>query len=77
MIPDLYPDQDETDTRIIVSELKVSDVSQYVSCPDSEVFLIALHDVAKFEITTLFDTGTENEKRLANIIELAQEYDQQ
>ncbi len=32
MIPDLYPDQDATDTRIIsiVSELKISDVSQWL-----------------------------------------------
>ncbi len=45
MIPDLYPDQDKTDTRIIsiVSELKISDVSQYVSCPDSDVFLILVN----------------------------------
>lgn len=78
-IPELYSDQEETDTRVILycayAQRQGYGVVR-IRSPDSDIFFIALHHAQRFEITILFDTGTGNNRRLINISALAREYGQ-
>ena len=40
------------------------------------IFFIALHYTMKFKLTIIFDTGTDNKRRLINISDLARQYGQ-
>jgi len=79
-IPELYSDQEETDTRIVLYCAYVQEQGYgtiRICSPDSDVFFIMLHHASKFDITILFDTGTGNKRRLLNISDLARGYGQE
>ena len=78
-LPELYSDQEETDTRIVLY-CAYAQAQGYgtirIRSPDSDVFFIMLHYASSFEITILFDTGSGNKRRLLNISDLASQYAQ-
>jgi hypothetical protein len=49
-----------------------------IRSPDTDIFFILLHYALELQgVTILFNTGTENKKRLIDITKLAQQYQQE
>ena len=79
-ITDLFSDQEETDTRIVLYCVYAQDHGYdniRIRSPDSDVFFVLLHHAGKLDVNILFDTGTGNKKRLINITQMAHGYGQQ
>ena len=77
LVPSLFSNQEETDTRIILYCKYAQDCGyEYVRVrsPDTDIFFILLHYVHEMTITVLFDTGTGNRRRLINMNDLAEDF---
>lgn len=74
-IYDLYSEQEEADTKILLHCKYISRNSSSVPIikrsPDTDVFILLLAFASKFETMILFDTGTANSRRLLNISKLS------
>ena len=57
-IPEIFSDQEETDTRVILyCAPKQGYETVRIRSPESDIFFILLHHASKFDIKILFDTG--------------------
>ena len=75
-ITELYSNQEETDSRVVVY-CQYAATSGYdtavVRSPDSDVFFILLHFASTIPVKILFETGTGNKKRILNITQLSKD----
>ena len=79
-IPEIFSDQEETDTRVILYcayAQKQGYETVRIRSPDSDIFFILLHHVSKFDIRILFDTGSGNNRKLIDISDLSKVYGQE
>ena len=79
-IPEIFSDQEETDTRVILCCAYVPKQGYEIvriHSPDRDIFFILLHHASKFDVKILFDTGSGNNRKLTDISDLSKVYGQE
>ena len=79
-IPEIFSDQEETDTRVILYcayAPKQDYETVRIHSPDSDIFFILLYHASKFDMKILFDTGSGNNRKLIDISDLSKVYGQE
>lgn len=74
-IPELFSNQEETDTRVVLYlkyAVTLGYKSAVVRSPDTDVFMILLYHSHSIDLTIYLDTGVGKQRRLVNVSELGQ-----